>query len=69
MPWSLAGVMGKIRSKDAPVHKIEKGIRPLEQLPQGHAAIIDGIAVAQQFIAAGLTFGQLAEDMLQLELT
>ena len=69
MPWSLAGVMCKIRSKDALVHKIEKGILPLEQLPQGHAAIIDGIAVAQQFIAARLTFGQLAEDMLQLELT
>ena len=51
-------------SKVAPLHKIEKGICPLEQLPQSHAAIIDGIAVVQMFKAAGLTFGQLADGML-----
>ena len=66
LPCSLAGVMGELRKtrKVALVHKIEKGIRPLEQLPQSHAAIIDGVVVVQTFKATGLTFDQLADDML-----
>ena len=49
-PWPLCGVMGELRksNKASLLHKLEKGIQPLEYIVGQHVTIIDGMALVQK---------------------
>ena len=66
-PWALAGVMGDLKktNKATLLHEVKKLTEPLDSLPEHYAAVFDGMAVVQKARASGLTFGELAYQMLQ----
>ena len=66
-PWALSGINGELKktSKVALLHALEKDVEPIEEYPENYVSIVDGMALVQKVRASGLTYQQLAEQLLK----
>ena len=65
LPWSLSGVAGELKktNKAALLHKIENDAPALDVIPRNCVGIFNGMAEAQSYKAAGLTFGEFSDGL------
>ena len=47
------------------MHELEKGINTIDRVPTPFVPIFDGMALVRRFNCAGLTYNELADDLLK----
>ena len=69
-PWPLTTMTGGLRktNKVALLHKLEKGVESITSNLDDAVIIIDGMALVQTAKTSGLTFGELAKQLLTTSL-
>ena len=68
--WPLSTLTGGLRKTNnaALMHQLEKGVEPVVETIESAATIIDGMAMVQKVKASGVTYMQLAKQLLVMAL-
>ena len=71
VPWLIAYGSGDMikTSKSALMTELEKGATNIDQVPRPFAVVIDGMVMVCKVINNGVTFYELAEELLKYALT
>ena len=64
-PWALADTMGGLKKTLKVSIELEKSTEPWNSQLSHHVSLIDGMAILQKEKVSAITFGQLANKLLQ----